>query len=64
MRSVAELTPGERAADWLRNRMGSWGFVFWALVFLAGWMAGAIRLIAAQSTNRMASDPPTASRST
>lgn len=20
--------------------MGSWGFVFWALVFLAGWMAG------------------------
>lgn len=33
------LTLGERAADWMRSRMGSWGFVFAALVFLAGWMA-------------------------
>ena len=31
---------GERAADRLRNGMGSWGFVFGALVFLAGWMLG------------------------
>ena len=31
---------GERAADRLRNTMGSWGFVFGALVFLAGWMLG------------------------
>ncbi len=31
---------GERAADSLRNRMGSWAFVFGALVFLAGWMLG------------------------
>lgn len=31
---------GERAADRLRNGMGSWGFVFGALVFLAGWMIG------------------------
>ncbi len=35
-----ELTLGERAADKLRNGMGSWGFVFGALVFLAGWMLG------------------------
>jgi uncharacterized membrane protein len=35
-----DLTRGERAADVLRNRMGSWGFVFIALVFMAGWMLG------------------------
>ena len=31
---------GEGAADRLRNGMGSWGFVFGAMVFLAGWMIG------------------------
>lgn len=36
----SELTHGERAADTLRNVMGSWWFVFGALAFLAGWMAG------------------------
>jgi uncharacterized membrane protein len=40
VRSDAELTLGERAADRLRNGMGSWGFVFGSLLFLAGWMAG------------------------
>lgn len=35
-----QLTRGERAADRMRNGMGSWGFVFGALVFLAGWMIG------------------------
>ena len=35
-----ELTLGERAADHLRNGMGSWVFVGGALVFLAGWMIG------------------------
>ena len=40
VRSDDQLTVGERAADRLRNGMGSWGFVFTALVFLAGWMAG------------------------
>jgi len=40
VRSQADLTFGERAADRLRNGMGSWGFVFAALLFLAGWMAG------------------------
>ena len=40
VRSEAQLTRGERAADTLRNGMGSWGFVFSALVFLAGWMIG------------------------
>jgi uncharacterized membrane protein len=40
VRSGTELTLGERAADHLRNGMGSWGFVFSALLFLAGWMLG------------------------
>ncbi|HSR44440.1 MAG TPA: DUF1003 domain-containing protein [Acidimicrobiia bacterium] len=38
VRSDDQLTPGERAADRLRNGMGSWAFVFVALVFLAVWM--------------------------
>jgi uncharacterized membrane protein len=40
VRTGAQLTTGERAADALRNGMGSWGFVFGALLFLAGWMLG------------------------
>jgi uncharacterized membrane protein len=40
VRSGEQLTPGERAADRLRGVMGSWGFVFSALLFLAGWMLG------------------------
>jgi len=40
IRTGSDLTRGERAADKLRNGMGSWGFVFAALVFLAGWMIG------------------------
>jgi uncharacterized membrane protein len=40
VRSGDQLTLGERAADRLRNGMGSWGFVFGALLFLAGWMIG------------------------
>lgn len=32
------LTLGQRAADQLRNGMGSWVFVFASLVFLAIWM--------------------------
>ncbi|GAB2868781.1 hypothetical protein GCM10027176_82990 [Actinoallomurus bryophytorum] len=40
VRSGSELTLGERAADRLRNGMGSWPFVFGALVFLGIWMAG------------------------
>ena len=40
LRSGDQLTLGERAADRLRNGMGSWTFVLAALVFLAGWMAG------------------------
>ena len=39
VRSGAHLTRGERAADRMRNGMGSWPFVFLALVFLAVWMA-------------------------
>lgn len=38
VRSEGELTLGERAADKMRNGMGSWGFVFAALAFLAFWM--------------------------
>jgi uncharacterized membrane protein len=40
VRTGDKLTAGERAADRLRNWMGSWWFVFGALVFLAGWMVG------------------------
>jgi uncharacterized membrane protein len=40
VRSGDQLTLGERSADRLRNVMGSWGFVFGALLFLAGWMIG------------------------
>jgi uncharacterized membrane protein len=40
VRSGENLTRGERAADRLRNGMGSWGFVFGALIFLFGWMLG------------------------
>ena len=40
VRSGDQLTFGERAADTVRNGMGSWWFVFGSLVFLAGWMAG------------------------
>jgi len=39
VRSAEELTLGERAADRLRNGMGSWVFVLAALLFLAIWMA-------------------------
>lgn len=31
-------TFGERCADHLRNGMGTWGFIFGALAFLAIWM--------------------------
>jgi uncharacterized membrane protein len=40
LRTPDQLSFGERAADKLRNGMGSWGFVIAALVFLAGWMIG------------------------
>lgn len=40
VRADDELTVGERAADRLRNGMGSWAFVFAAMLFLAGWMVG------------------------
>lgn len=39
VRSGDQLTLGERAADATRNGMGSWTFVFCALVFLALWMS-------------------------
>jgi uncharacterized membrane protein len=39
VRSGRQLSLGERAADAMRNGMGSWAFVFSALVFLALWMA-------------------------
>jgi len=35
----ASLTFGDRMADKLRNGMGSWGFVFGAIIFLLGWAA-------------------------
>ena len=38
VRSGASLPLGDRAADKMRNGMGSWAFVFCALSFLAVWM--------------------------
>jgi uncharacterized membrane protein len=38
VRSGEGLTLGERAADRMRNSMGSWIFVFGALIFLGIWM--------------------------
>jgi uncharacterized membrane protein len=38
VRTAADLTTGERAADAMRNGMGSWAFVISALIFLAIWM--------------------------
>lgn len=38
VRSGESLTIGERAADRMRNGMGSWPFVFCALGFLILWM--------------------------
>lgn len=39
VRAGGDLTLGERAADRLRNGMGSWLFVFGSLLFLGVWMA-------------------------
>lgn len=38
VRSDSDLTLGERAADRMRNGMGSWAFIFAALAFLGGWI--------------------------
>ena len=38
VRTGEQLTLGERAADKMRNGMGSWAFVFGACGFLAVWM--------------------------
>jgi uncharacterized membrane protein len=38
VRTGDQLTVGERAADKMRNGMGSWAFVFTACAFLALWM--------------------------
>ena len=38
VRTGDQLTVGERYADKMRNGMGSWGFVFGSLGFLAVWM--------------------------
>ena len=39
VRKHDDLTVGERAADRMRMGMGSWTFVFGALIFLGGWIA-------------------------
>ncbi len=38
VRTGSRLTFGERAADAMRNSMGSWPFVIGSLVFLTVWM--------------------------
>jgi uncharacterized membrane protein len=37
VRTGAELTLGERAADTMRNGMGSWRFIFLFLIFMGTW---------------------------
>jgi uncharacterized membrane protein len=39
VRTGEQLTAGERAADLVRNGMGSWPFVFSFLVFMGVWAA-------------------------
>ncbi|HSX04882.1 MAG TPA: DUF1003 domain-containing protein [Candidatus Saccharimonadales bacterium] len=36
-RAKASLTPGQKAADAMRNGMGSWAFVFTFIAFLGFW---------------------------
>ncbi len=38
IRTGSNLTRGERAADTVRNHMGSWPFVLIAIIFLTIWM--------------------------
>jgi uncharacterized membrane protein len=38
VRSGSELTTGERAADFMRNAMGSWCFVGLFMAVMAAWM--------------------------
>ena len=38
VRKSEDLTVGERCADYMRKGMGSWAFVFGALIFLGGWI--------------------------
>ncbi len=40
VRSGEKLSIGERAADAMRNGMGSWPFVFAAIAFLLAWIWG------------------------
>jgi uncharacterized membrane protein len=47
VRAVDQLTVGERAADYMRNGMGSWTFVFGALAFLGVWIV--VNVIVARS---------------
>jgi uncharacterized membrane protein len=37
VRTGDQLTTGERAADYVRNGMGSWPFVFAFLILMAAW---------------------------
>ncbi|MEA5453314.1 DUF1003 domain-containing protein [Sinomonas sp. JGH33] len=38
VRTGSDLSFGERAADWMRSSMGSWGFIFGFLGFMGAWM--------------------------
>lgn len=40
LRKRSDLTLGERSADLIRNGMGSWVFIFVAMIFLGIWMLG------------------------
>lgn len=49
VRSGDQLTRGERAADLMRNGMGSWPFVFGFVVFLVAWAATNSLLLASHA---------------
>lgn len=46
VRSGEQLTLGERAADRLRNSMGSWGFIFGFLAVMALWAVANVVVLA------------------
>lgn len=40
VRTGSQLSLGERAADRVKNGMGSWAFLFWQTIFIVVWAVG------------------------
>ena len=56
VRSGTDLTLGERAADRMRNGMGSWGFIFGFIAAMAAW-AGVNTWVIGRAMHGHAFDP-------